>query len=166
MTRWIAPLLLAASALVACAGEAPATSSAPALALTPTDTLWLAPDATGYAAQVAWGLPLPVDFAVTEVSPEQLRAICLQADGALASELVAGCAHGSVISIRDNLAPGERAAVLLHEMGHVLAHRHGHIDDPVACPEGKGGLYVMCAESDGTIEAPMPQDFDFVLAAR
>jgi hypothetical protein len=167
MTRWIAPLALLA--LAACAGEAPApaASHGPALALTPTDTRWLAPEEPGYAQQVAWGLALPADFSIVELTPDELRNVaCARDDGSPAPELVAGCAHGSAVAIRNNLTTAERRAVLLHEMGHVLARRHGHIEDAVACPVGAPGLYVMCAESDGSIDYPAPEDFDFVLAAR
>lgn len=158
---------LALVSLAACSGEAPSIDAeTPVVAPTPADSRWLTPSEIGYEQQVAWGLELPSDFTIRELPAEEIPSACPNDDGSPASELVAGCARGSIITVRKGLPENERSAVLLHEMGHVLRHRDGHIQNPIACPSGRGGSYVMCAESDGRIQYPTPEDFDFVLSSR
>lgn len=154
-------IALVALTLAACAAPA---ETAP----TPHD-LWLPDGTAGAAEQARWGLPLPSGFELVELAGAAFATECAELRGGRpCPDNTTGAAdiEGNRIIVRTDAAPEMRSETILHEMGHILSGRPGHIRDAEGCPAGYAGDHVMCALGDGSAQWPTEADLDFVLSAQ
>lgn len=106
--------------------------------------LWLASGEQGYEQQAQWGLPLPADFSVVVLPRDTFLDACNQLTDCDRGVLGVTDLSTSTVLLRDDLEEFT-GNVLLHEMGHVLRGRGGHINDKGQSPDSGDGQHVMCA---------------------
>lgn len=147
---------LAALALMGCGvyEEAPPTD-----APNWSTQVWLAPESPGYAAQQAWGLPLPwqPEFVVADEATLQAQCGIAPDSGA-----VGGCTDldGHTVWLWADMDPALWEPTVLHEIGHVISKR-GHIESPACGERNDDSTYVMCTFGAVT-DAPTETDFEWV----
>jgi hypothetical protein len=125
--------------------------------------VWLEPSDLLFAAQQAWGLPLPFMPELNEtLTAAELPAEC----GEPWKKTLDGCAQAvsGEIWVASDLSPERRAVGRAHELGHVLSfwfagaeRSQEHITE--GCAESPA---LMCPKGSESPE-PTPADFDFVL---
>jgi len=159
-------LLVAAAILGLACGAPVEPNEAPA----PAPSVWLDESSPLFAAQQAWGMPLPWEpEVVLDFGTREEIAVECGYPGAHPS----ACTQPSMgrILFATGETPERLAAAKEHELGHILAgSEHGHIVDPVGCPEPTGGPgdrqgdYIMCTYGK-VVPGLTDADFTFVLDA-